>query len=78
MLEVFTGPAAPTFATLTSIACNDDSGGTPQSALTFPVSSGTNYYIVVRSFGAGAGGTLKFSAAFATPHNVYVNQTTGI
>ncbi len=34
VLEVFSGPAAPTFATLTSIACNDDSGGTSQSALT--------------------------------------------
>src|SRR6266487_609356 len=25
VLEVFTGPASPTFATLSSIACNDDS-----------------------------------------------------
>ncbi len=56
VLEVFSGPAAPTFPTLTSIACNDDSGGTSQSALTFPATGGTTYYIVVRAFGAGAGG----------------------
>src|SRR5262245_47347061 len=77
VLEVFTGPASPTFGTLTSIACNDDSGGTTQSALTFQATTGTNYYLVVRSYGGGAGGTLKFSASFASQHNIYVNQTTG-
>jgi hypothetical protein len=77
VLEVFTGPASPTFATLTSIACNDDSGSTTQSALTFQATTGTNYYIVARSYGAGPGGTLKFSASFASQHNIYVNQTAG-
>jgi MBG domain/CARDB len=77
VLEVFSGPATPTFATLIGVACNDDSGATSQSALTFPATSGTHYYIVVRSFGATAGGTLKFSAAFSTQHNLYVNQTVG-
>jgi MBG domain/CARDB len=79
VLEVFslTGPPPPTFGALSSIACNDDSANTSQSALTLQASSGTNYYIVVRSFGTTAGGTLKFSASFSSQHNIYVNQSTG-
>ena len=42
VLEVFGGPASPTFATLTSIACGDDSAGTRQSALTAPVAAGAS------------------------------------
>lgn len=48
VLEVFSGPPVPTFATLTSIACNDDAAGLRQSVLNAPVAAGTDYYIVVR------------------------------
>src|SRR4051812_18778686 len=51
VLEVFDGPALPIFAALTSLACNDDSAGMRQSALTAPVVNGASYYIVVRSYG---------------------------
>jgi hypothetical protein len=77
VLEVFSGSASPTFATLTSLACNDDSAGLRQSALALPVASGTFYYAVVRSYNGGPGGTLKFSASFSTQLDMYVNQTTG-
>jgi hypothetical protein len=77
VLEVFSGPAAPTFANLASVACNDDTAGGAQSALTFQATGGTVYYIVVRSFGGGVGGALKFSASFSSQYNIYVNQNTG-
>ncbi len=84
-LEVFSGPAAaPTFAALTSASspgypsCNDDAAsGTRQSELTIPVSVGTYYYIVARTYGAGSGGNLNFSALFSTQKQVFVDQTNG-
>src|SRR6188508_57304 len=46
VLEIFSGPAAPTFATLTSVSCNDDAAsGKRQSEVTIPISAGTRYYI---------------------------------
>ncbi|MDQ2998711.1 MAG: hypothetical protein M3R61_16900, partial [Chloroflexota bacterium] len=78
VLEVFSGPASPTYATLTSVSCNDDAAsGMRQSEITIPVSAGTNYYIVARTYGAGSGGNLNFSALFSAQKQVYVNQTTG-
>ena len=78
VLEVFSGPASPTYATLTSVICNDDAaGGTRQSEVTIPVSASTFYYIVARDFGAGSGGTLNFSALFSVQRQVYVNQASG-
>src|SRR5262249_1205240 len=51
VLEVFSGPASPTYATLTSLSCNDDAAsGTRQSEITIPVTAGT-YYIVARTYG---------------------------
>jgi hypothetical protein len=84
VLDVFSGPASPTYATLTSVSgpgvagCNDDAAsGTRQSEVTIPVSAGTYYYIVARTYGAGSGGNLKFSALFSTQKQVYVDQTNG-
>jgi hypothetical protein len=78
VLEVFSGPASPTFAALTSVACNDDAAsGTRQSELTIPVSAGTHYYIVARTYGAGTGGNLNFSAVFSAQKQVFVDQTNG-
>lgn len=78
VLEVFSGPATPTFAQLTSLLCNDDAGTTSQSALVVPVTSGTHYYIVVRRFGGGLGGDLVFSATFDTTLHIYVDQVNGL
>jgi hypothetical protein len=77
VLEVFSGPAAPTFASLVSVACNDDSAGLRQSALTTSVTTGTDYYIVVRSYGGGPGGSLLFSAMFSGQLRIYVDQEAG-
>jgi hypothetical protein len=77
VLEVFSGPVAPTFGTLVSVACNDDSAGLRQSALTTPVTAGTDYYIVVRSYGGGPGGSLLFSASFSGQLRIYVDQEAG-
>jgi hypothetical protein len=77
VVEVFSGPASPTFGALTSQACNDDSAGGRQSAVTAQVASGTTYYIVVRSYGGGPGGTLKLSASFSSQLNIYVDQVAG-
>src|SRR5262249_48339739 len=77
VLEVFSGPASPTYATLTSLSCNDDAAsGTRQSEITIPVTAGT-YYIVARTYGAGTGGNLRFSATFSAQKQVYVDQTNG-
>jgi hypothetical protein len=78
VLEVFAGPVSPTYAALTSVSCNDDAAsGIRQSEVGIPVSSGTNYYIVARTYGAGSGGNLNFSATFSAQKQVYVNQTLG-
>jgi hypothetical protein len=86
VLEVFAGPEVPTYGTLTSVTsagypgCNDDAASSiRQSELTIPVIGGTYYYIVVRTYGVDAIGTLNlnFSASFSAQKQVYVNQTTG-
>ena len=84
VLDVFSGPASPTYATLSSVSsagypgCNDDAAsGIRQSELTIPVSAGTHYYIVARTYGAGSGGNLKFSALFSSQKQVHVDQTNG-
>jgi hypothetical protein len=76
VLEVFSGTAA-NFASLTSVACNDDTGGVEQSGLRIAVTAGTTYYIVARTYGVGTGGTLNFSADFSTNHEIYVDQVNG-
>jgi len=75
-LEIYTG-AAPNFASLTSVACNDDVGALTQSALDISVTVGSTYYIVARDFGAGSGGALVFHASFSTQQQLYVNEATG-
>ena len=78
VLEVFTTTVgSPTFADLTSAACNDDVGAVKQSELTLPVSTAYTYYIVARDYNIGAGGTLDFSASFSAQQQIYVNKTTG-
>lgn len=76
VLEIYTG-VAPSFASLTSVACNDDVGAVSQSALDLAVTTGTTYYIVARDFGAGSGGTLVFHASFSNQQQLYVNEVIG-
>jgi PKD repeat protein len=56
---------------LTSIFCNDDVGGTPQSRIEFPVVAGTRYHFMVGSYLTGQGGELTFSTTLTatTPSN---------
>jgi hypothetical protein len=78
VLEVFSGPASPTYATLTSVSCNDDAAsGMRQSEISIPVATGAYYYIVARTYGAGSGGNLRLSAMFSAQKQVYVDQTIG-
>ncbi|MEO7908676.1 MAG: hypothetical protein ABIV47_03395, partial [Roseiflexaceae bacterium] len=78
VLEVFSGPASPTYATLASVSCNDDAAsGMRQSEITIPVGANTHYYIVARTYGAGSGGTLNFSALTSAQRQVYINQSSG-
>src|SRR5262245_39624001 len=78
VLEIFTGPASPSFATLTSVGCNDDAaGGVRESEVTLPVTGGSNYFIVARDYNSGSGGNLTFSASFSTQQQIYVNKITG-
>ncbi len=79
VLEVFTSTANPptAFTQLTSLACNDDSGGGSTSALNLAVTAGTTYYVVVRDYNEGAGGNAVLNAAFANQQNIYINRVGG-
>jgi Zn-dependent metalloprotease/fibronectin type 3 domain-containing protein len=61
VLAVWTGSRG----SLTSVACNDDSGGL-QSKVTFAASAGVTYSIEIASYGAG-GGSLKLNALLPIP-----------
>jgi hypothetical protein len=52
---------------LTRIACNDDAGGTLQSAIAFDATGGVTYFIMVGAFASGPGGTLFLHADVAPP-----------
>jgi Ca2+-binding RTX toxin-like protein len=52
LLAVYTGDV---LSSLTTIASNDDVGGTAQSAVSFPVSSGVTYLIAVDGFSGKVG-----------------------
>ncbi len=83
VLEVWTGPvtATATIANLDlpSVACNDDAGkGSARSEVTFQVTSGTYYYVMVRDYGnAGTGGNLKLRGLFNANNIIYVDRTNG-
>lgn len=79
VLEAFTSTTNPptAFTQLTSLACNDDSGGGVTSALNLAVTAGTTYYLVVRDYNEGTGGTAVLNAAFASQQNIYINRVGG-
>lgn len=52
---------------LTQIACNDDAGGTLQSAIVFDATGGVTHFIMVGAFASGPGGTLFLHADVAPP-----------
>jgi len=54
VLNVYSGPASATFANLTLVDCNDDSGGL-QSEVPFTATAGTTYYFQIDGFGAATG-----------------------
>ncbi len=63
-------PLPSSTATFAPVACNtlNVPGTVAQSLITFPVTSGTVYYLMVTDASAGAaGGTLTFSLDFAAP-----------
>jgi hypothetical protein len=62
-LSAYTG----TLGSLTQVACNDDTGGTVQSAILFSVSAGVNYHLMVASFDDSPGGAMELSVAVAPP-----------
>ena len=64
-------PLPSSTATFAPVACNTanvpGAGAQPtESLITFPVTSGTTYYLMVTDAGAGSGGTLTFSLDFAS------------
>ncbi|HXY23731.1 MAG TPA: IPT/TIG domain-containing protein [Candidatus Acidoferrum sp.] len=66
ILSAWTG----TIGSLTAVACNTGgiTGVSPaESFITFNVTSGTTYYLMVTDASGGAGGTLTFSLDFAAP-----------
>lgn len=56
-LSVYTGSPG----SLTQIACNDDAGGSLQSAVQFDAESGTTYFFMIGAFASGSGGNLIFN-----------------
>ena len=52
---------------MTVIGCNDDAGGTVQSAVRFTATAGTTYLIAIGSFADSAGGNLDVHLDVAPP-----------
>jgi hypothetical protein len=69
VLQVYSG----TCQTLTSVACNDDFGGA-QSQVSFQVSGGIPYYIMVGGYG-GQNGTVKVMASLSSGGSPPSNDT---
>jgi len=70
VLAVWTGARG----SLTSRACNDDSGGTQSEVAVF-VNAGTTYYIEVASYSAITSGSLTLSVSFIPPTLLYAAPT---
>jgi hypothetical protein len=76
-------PLPSSTATFAPVACNTanvpSAGAQPaESLITFPVTSGTTYYLMVTDAGAGSGGTLTFSLDFASAapaNDAFANAT---
>ncbi len=81
VLEVWTGPAGAALNALDlpGVACDDDSGkSSVRSEVTWAVTTGTPYYIMVRDYGANnVGGSLVLRGFFAAEHQIYVDQAAG-
>ena len=72
MLAVWTGSRG----SLSSVACNDDSGGNLTSQLTTTVTSGTTYYIEVARYGTGnSGGPMQLAVSFTPTIACYTLTT---
>jgi hypothetical protein len=70
-LSVWTG----TRGALNLVACNDDSGGTLQSRVSFSANAGVTYFFMVSAFGSGSGANLVFniSQLIAPPNDDFNN-----
>ncbi|TXT39234.1 MAG: hypothetical protein FD138_122, partial [Planctomycetota bacterium] len=67
LLAVYSGPGVfVSFAGLTPVASNDDSGGTRQSSVTFVATAGTSYYIAVDGY-HGAFGDIHLNLSSLLP-----------
>ncbi|HLH25960.1 MAG TPA: FecR family protein [Chloroflexota bacterium] len=67
MVAVYTGSA---LANLSLVRCNDDTGGTLQSRVSFVARAGTTYYVQVGGFANASGNlTVHFSPGLPPPPN---------
>lgn len=62
-LSVYTG----TRGSLAQVACDDDTGDSVQSSVTWEVVAGTSYHLMAGSFGGSPGGTLSLTVRESGP-----------
>jgi len=78
VVAAYSGPAAsPTFGSLSSVGCDDDSGGAGTSAFMFAATGGTTYYVQVGG-SAAESGSLVFNLAAPSANDNLANAASAL